>query len=140
MNWGGGGWCFFFFFFSLNRLNKNLKKKKRIGMEGTMGPSNVGDTGKCLKGRYPALQTMEGRSVPHSWGQQLYVVSSLAPRIFRSPTQNSLRNKKEGVPKIQGLRLPVANVTSSYMKISGFWYVHTMGNYKFNLYVVTLGN
>lgn len=51
-----------------------------IGMGERMGPSNVGESGKGLKGGCPALWTMEGRPVPYPWNHQLHVVSSWAPR------------------------------------------------------------
>lgn len=47
-------------------------------MEGTVGPSREGNSGKCLKGRSPALWTMEGSSVPPFLGSSVLCCKQLA--------------------------------------------------------------
>ena len=47
-------------------------------MEGTVGPSSGRNTGKCLKGRHPALWTMEGRSAPPFLGSSVLCCKQLA--------------------------------------------------------------
>ena len=78
------------------------------------------------------LREQEAAS-PHvssAQGREAYVHSSPNP----TPQGPGLVAYLESGPKILGLRLPVANVASSYLKTSGFWHVHPTGNHMFNLY------
>lgn len=47
-------------------------------MEGTVGPSGGANTGKCLKGRHPALWTMEGPSEPPFLGSSVLCCKQIA--------------------------------------------------------------
>ena len=74
-------------------------------MEGTLGPSSGGNSEKCLKGRCPALWTMEGSSAPPFLGSSVLCCKQLSPKNIQKPHSESSREKQvgEGNQKIKAL-------------------------------------